>query len=100
MGASFRNTDEVLALAGCDYLTIGPHLLDQLDESNDPVERQLSAEAAQQSDMEKIHYDEKTFRYALGEDPCATAKLAEGIVRFAGDTEKLEALISEMLSTN
>eukprot|EP01129_Flabellula_baltica_P000027 TRINITY_DN10028_c0_g1_i1.p1 TRINITY_DN10028_c0_g1~~TRINITY_DN10028_c0_g1_i1.p1 ORF type:complete len:321 (-),score=97.06 TRINITY_DN10028_c0_g1_i1:12-974(-) len=97
MGASFRSLDEILALAGCDYLTISPSFLNDLDSSTEPIEKKLDAEAAKDMDIEKVSYDEKSFRYALGEDACGTAKLAEGIRGFAADTVKLEKLIEDLL---
>jgi len=97
MGASFRSKEEVLALAGCDYLTIAPNYLNALKDSTDPVPRKLTEEAAKASNAEKIHLDEKAFRWLHGTDPCGTAKLAEGIVKFADDTVKLEALLKKKL---
>lgn len=97
MGASFRSRQQILALAGCDFLTISPALLTELSENSDPVPRRLDKEEAQKSDLEKVSYDEKSFRWEIGKDPCATAKLAEGIVKFAEDTEKLEKLIRSKL---
>eukprot|EP01122_Echinamoeba_exundans_P017178 TRINITY_DN896_c0_g1_i1.p1 TRINITY_DN896_c0_g1~~TRINITY_DN896_c0_g1_i1.p1 ORF type:complete len:313 (-),score=118.50 TRINITY_DN896_c0_g1_i1:76-1014(-) len=98
MGASFRSKGEVLALAGCDYLTISPKLLQELAASNDAVDVKLTAEAAQKLDLTKVSFDEKSFRWAMNEDPCATAKLAEGIRLFGKDTVKLEDLIKAKLS--
>lgn len=99
MGASFRNTGEILCLAGCDRLTIAPALLDQLIASNEPVERVLSPEiSATQAPIAKLAVDEKSFRYALNEDAMATEKLAEGIRGFAADIIKLEKIVSERLS--
>jgi len=97
MGASFRSKEEILALAGCDYLTIAPNYLNALKDSNEPVTPKLNVEAAKASDLEKIHLDEKGFRWLHGTDPCGTAKLAEGIVKFAEDTVKLEALLKKKL---
>jgi len=99
MGASFRNKEEVLELAGCDYLTIAPKLLQELAKSHDPVVRKLDSAKSKVLDLKKVHFDEKGFRWAVGADPCATAKLAEGIVKFAEDTEKLEKLIRSKLSS-
>jgi transaldolase len=93
MGASFRNTGQILALAGCDLLTIAPELLAQLAASEGPVARALDAQAARQLDVRPVQYDEVGFRYALNEDAMATEKLAEGIRAFAADTVKLEQLI-------
>jgi transaldolase len=97
MGASFRNKDEILELAGCDYLTIAPKLLQELAQSTDPVARKLDASKAKDLKLEKVHLDEKAFRWSHGKDPCGTAKLAEGIVKFAEDTEKLEQVIKAKL---
>lgn len=94
MGASFRNKGEILALAGCDLLTIGPSLLAELQESNEPIERRLSAEEAAAADIEQITLDEKSFRFLFNEDAMAVEKTAEGIRKFAADIIKLEALIA------
>ena len=91
MGASFRNIDEILALAGCDYLTIAPPLLAQLSEHDGEVPRMLDAERARALPLDKIALDEKAFRWELNEDAMATEKLAEGIRLFTADTLKLEA---------
>merc|ERR1711971_1063944 len=77
MGASFRNKGEILALAGCDLLTIAPKLLAELEASNEVVEPCLSVESASQADLEKINLDEATFRWMLNEDQMATQKLSE-----------------------
>ena len=98
MGASFRNTGEIKALAGCDLLTIGPKFLEELKEDNSTVIQVLSkdyAEANCQDD--KISLDEATFRWMLNEDAMASEKLAEGIRGFAKDINKLEAYIKEQL---
>jgi len=100
MGASFRSKEEVLALAGCDYLTIAPNFLKALHDSKDSFPKKLDAEIAKKSDLEKIHLDEKAFRWLHGTDPCGTAKLAEGIVKFAEDTEKLEALLKKKIEAS
>lgn len=97
MGASFRNKGEVLALAGCDLLTISPNLLAELAASEDAVEPLLSPEAAKASDIERIPADEKSFRFLFNEDAMATEKTAEGIRRFSADIRKLEALLTSML---
>lgn len=93
MGASFRNTGQILALAGCDLLTISPELLAQLAGSEAPVARAMDTAAAQQLDLPAVQYTEAGFRYALNEDAMATEKLAEGIRAFVVDTAKLEQLI-------
>jgi transaldolase len=93
MGASFRNTGEILELAGCDLLTISPELLGQLAAMQTPVTRKLDADAASGAAIAPAAYDEPKFRYALNHDAMATEKLAEGIRAFAADTEKLEGII-------
>jgi transaldolase len=94
MGASFRNTGEILELAGCDLLTISPNLLQELAESDATVERKLDASAAAAANIERATFDEKSFRFAQNEDAMATEKTAEGIRNFAADIVKLEKLIT------
>jgi len=94
MGASFRNKGEILELAGCDLLTIAPPLLQELQNSTEPVERKLDPTAAKSADIKKVSFDEKSFRFALNEDAMATEKTAEGIRTFAADIRKLEAIIA------
>ncbi|MDE3055853.1 MAG: transaldolase [Verrucomicrobiota bacterium] len=93
MGASFRNKEEILELAGCDLLTIAPKLLEELRTSETPVLRKLDAQTARKGIMEKQSLDEKTFRYLLNEDAMATEKLAEGIRLFSRDIVKLEKIL-------
>ncbi len=93
MGASFRNTGQIVALAGCDLLTISPELLAQLAASDAPVARVLDADAARAMELPRATYDEAAFRYALNEDAMATEKLAEGIRAFAADAVKLDKLM-------
>jgi transaldolase len=93
MGASFRNTGQILALAGCDLLTISPELLAQLAQAEGPIERALDPAQARAMDLAPVNYDEAGFRYALNEDAMATEKLAEGIRAFAADAVKLEQLM-------
>lgn len=95
MGASFRNIGQILALAGCDLLTISPELLAQLQAGNAPVARALDAERAKSMSLQPVHFDEPAFRYALNDDAMASDKLAEGIRLFAADALKLEKLIEE-----
>lgn len=95
MGASFRNTGQILALAGCDLLTISPELMAQLQAADVPVPRALDAAAARALSLPAVHHDEPGFRYALNEDAMATEKLAEGIRAFAADAAKLDALIGQ-----
>ena len=98
MGASFRNVGQILALAGCDLLTISPELLAQLQASDAPVKRSLDATAAKAMAQAKAQFDEAQFRYALNDDAMATDKLAEGIRLFAADAAKLEKLIEGLKS--
>ena len=95
MGASFRNVDEILELAGCDRLTISPALLGELRDGTGTVERKLDATtAADRCDLEKKVFTEAQFRWELASDACATEKLAEGIRNFAADLVKLEEYIT------
>src|SRR5690606_33693678 len=94
MGASFRNTGQILALAGCDLLTISPELLEQLSQSQQAVERRLDAQAARHLHLERVRFDEKHFRFELNEDAMATEKLAEGIRQFVADALKLERMVA------
>jgi transaldolase len=95
MGASFRSKEQVLALAGCDYLTVSPNLLEELASSNIEVPRIL--DPAKPHPIEKISHDEKTFRWLMNEDEMATVKLSEGIRRFAADLVKLESEIKKKI---
>ncbi|TAG84228.1 MAG: transaldolase [Betaproteobacteria bacterium] len=94
MGASFRNVRQILALAGCDLLTISPELLNQLQSMNEPVERKLLPVKVTQDTLIKLRTDEAAFRYSLNDDAMATEKLAEGIRLFAADSRKLDALVA------
>ncbi len=93
MGASFRNSGQIVALAGCDLLTISPELLAALQGSETPLARALDADAARRLNLPAVHHDERSFRWALNEDAMATEKLAEGIRAFAADAIKLDRLI-------
>jgi transaldolase len=95
MGASFRNKGEILALAGCDKLTIGPKFLEELKNSHEPFERKLSPEGIVPDPSKARVMDEKTFRWELNEDAMATEKLAEGIRAFHADAMKLEKIVKE-----
>ena len=97
MGASFRNTGQILELAGCDCLTISPELMEELSKSTDPVERKLSPENAKAANVEKLELDEKRFRWLLNENAMATEKLSEGIRKFAADVVKLEKFVASKL---
>ncbi|MHA4867364.1 transaldolase [Duganella sp. PWIR1] len=96
MGASFRNTSQIIELAGCDLLTISPDLLQKLADTNAPLERKLSADSGRSASIGKISVDEATFRFMLNEDAMATEKTAEGIRAFVADTGKLKQIISGM----
>lgn len=93
MGASFRNTGQILALAGCDLLTISPDLLAALQAGDAPVARALDPEQAKSAPVHAVTYNEASFRFALNEDAMATEKLAEGIRAFAADAARLDQMI-------
>jgi len=96
MGASFRNTDEIMELAGCDLLTIAPVLMEELQGSEGELPRKLSPEMASGADIERIELNEARFRWLMNEDAMATEKLAEGIRGFTADTLKLEQLVADI----
>ncbi|WP_276199503.1 transaldolase [Chelatococcus sp. XZ-Ab1] len=96
MGASFRNTGEIEALAGCDRLTIGPALMDQLAADEGPLPRRLDPAKASEAPA-KMSVDEKTFRFLLNEDAMATEKLSEGIRLFVKDLRALRGLVAKRL---
>jgi transaldolase len=95
MGASFRNSGEILELAGCDLLTISPGLMAELEGAEGDVPRKLSADRAAALGEDRVSFGEGEFRWALNEDAMATEKLAEGIRNFTRDTEKLESLVAD-----
>lgn len=95
MGASFRNTGEILALAGCDRLTIGPALLEQLEQSEAPISRRLEPGTERQPRPQPL--TEAQYRWQHNEDAMAVEKLSEGIRKFAEDQQKLEALLLKKL---
>ncbi len=97
MGASFRNISEIQELAGCDYLTIAPKLLQELQDNQTPLEKKLDEEKAQSMNIDRIPMDEKIFRWMLNEDAMATEKLAEGIRNFTKDLIKLEDVLRKKL---
>lgn len=94
MGASFRNADQILQLAGCDLLTISPKLMEELMLADGDVPHMLDADKARDMEIEAVGYDEKRFRWAMNENPMATEKLAEGIRKFAADADKLQAMVT------
>jgi len=96
MGASFRNKEEILELAGCDFLTIAPKLLEELMGSEETFERKLDPKIVDIS-PEKLELDEKTYRFLLNEDAMAVEKLSEGIRKFSADIRKLEDLLKAKL---
>jgi transaldolase len=97
MGASFRNTSQILELAGCDLLTISPELMEKLAASHEPIERKLDPAKAKEADVKRLELDEKTFRYLVNDDAMATEKTAEGIRKFAADIVKLEKFVAGKL---
>jgi transaldolase len=90
MGASFRNANQIVRLAGSDLLTISPEHLDQLEQAEGVLDRQLDPEKAKTSAGDRLHLDEKTFRWMHNEDAMATEKLAEGIRKFNADAHHLQ----------
>ncbi len=96
MGASFRNSGQIIELAGCDLLTISPGLLQELLDGDSAVEAKLDAAAAAEMDLEKIHLEEADFRFLHNEDAMAVEKLGHGIRSFTADTLKLESLIESL----
>jgi transaldolase len=99
MGASFRNVGEITELAGCDYLTISPNLLEDLFNSTDKVPKKLDAEAASSLDIQKRSYvdDEALFRFYFNEEQMAVEKLREGISKFAADAVTLKGILKEKI---
>jgi len=95
MGASFRNKEQIIELAGCDFLTVSPTLLGELEKSNIEVVRKLDPEKT--TPVPKMELDEKKFRWLLNEDDMANDKLAEGIRRFAADLTKLESEVRKLI---
>jgi len=95
MGASFRNTGEIIELAGCDLLTIAPSLLGELEGMSGDLARRL--DPGRVNAVPRIASDEKNFRWLLNEDAMATEKLSEGIRKFAADLLKLEASVQKLL---
>jgi len=100
MGASFRNKEEILELAGCDYLTIAPALMHELQDESGTVIRKLDVNSAKKSQHEQIILDESNFRWNLNDDAMATEKLAEGIRNFNADALKLLHFIENSFEGN
>lgn len=97
MGASFRNTGEILALAGCDRLTISPDLMDELTKTTTTVEQKLSVNISNENILSETPLTEAQWRWKMNDDAMATEKLSEGIRNFAIDQVKLEKLLAQML---
>ena len=97
MGASFRKIEQILALAGCDLLTIAPDLLQKLDSLSGSVERVLSPDEAKSLPMDKTPLNEADFYFRHNEDAMAVEKLSDGIRRFDADARKLEARVAELM---
>jgi len=99
MGASFRNIGEITELAGCDYLTISPNLLEELMASSDPVPKKLDASGAKSLDIEKLSYvdNEPDFRFYFNEDTMGVEKLREGISKFAADAVTLKDILRKKI---
>mmetsp|Transcript_25607 Transcript_25607/g.61730 ORF Transcript_25607/g.61730 Transcript_25607/m.61730 type:complete len:99 (-) Transcript_25607:341-637(-) len=98
MGASFRSVEEVLALAGCDRLTISPALLKKMEEMSDAVPLKLDAAAAKTKDIPAVEMSESIFRWQMNQDAMATEKLADGIRKFAADLDKLEEIVRSKMT--
>lgn len=99
MGASFRNSGEILELAGCDLLTIAPKFMEELSRNDAPITRKLSPTTTKTNDLSKVDINEDRFRWEINEDAMATEKLAEGIRRFSADLRKLERFIQQGCKT-
>ncbi|HZU09226.1 MAG TPA: transaldolase [Pseudacidobacterium sp.] len=97
MGASFRNTGEIIELAGCDLLTISPQLLHELEATQGELPRKLDPEKAKTMDIQKITVDKATFDKMHAEDKMASDKLSEGIEGFSKALENLEQLLAKRL---
>ena len=99
MGASFRKTAQILALAGCDLLTIAPDLLEKLAAAQGEVQKKLSPAEAAGDRIEKIQLDEKAYRWMHNEDQMAVEKLSDGIRRFDADARKLEQFAASLVKS-
>jgi transaldolase len=100
MGASFPNVNQIVRLAGADLLTISPDLLDQLEQTEGLLERQLDQETAKASTGDRLHLDEKAFRWMHNEDAMALEKLAEGIRKFNDDARHLQEYALSQVAAN
>lgn len=99
MGASFRNVGEITELAGIDYLTISPNLLEDLNNSTDKVPQKLHADGAKSLDIPRRTYinSEADFRFDFNEEQMAVEKLREGISKFAADAVTLKGILREKI---
>lgn len=99
MGASFRNVDEIKAVAGVDYVTLSLKLLDELSKSEDEIPKQLDAKMADEEGEEEVSYidDEAKFRYDFNKDEAAVNKVSDGIRKFADDAIALQELLEEKM---
>ena len=98
MGASFRNVGEIEELAGVDFLTISPALLEQLDGSQKTLERKLSPEQAKVCEIERVHMTRELFEQMMAKDPMATELLSDGIKKFDQDSQKLLSWLKEKMA--
>ncbi|AEB41980.1 transaldolase [Chlamydia pecorum] len=97
MAASFRTKEQILALAGCDLLTISPKLIEELRRGQEKIEKKLDPAEVKSLDIQSVELTESAFRFLMNEDAMATEKLAEGIRIFSGDTQILEAAVTEFI---
>ena len=97
MGASFRKTEQVMLLAGCDFLTISPDILADFENAEGELPRRLSVETAKASDATPFHLDEKSYRFMHNQDAMAVDKLSDGIRHFYADARKLEKWAADFL---
>ncbi|HEY3456386.1 MAG TPA: transaldolase [Bryobacteraceae bacterium] len=98
MGASFRKVEQITRLAGCDLLTISPELMEEMQKTQGEIEAALTPEKPKASKDEKLHLDEKTFRWMHNEDAMANDKLSEGIRKFNADARKLEKFAQTLVT--
>ena len=95
MGASFRNVGQIIALSGCDLLTISPELLQNLRDADGPLKQALNAAESAGMDIPALNVDQAQFRFELNEDAMGSEKLAEGIRAFVADAKKLDTIIEQ-----
>ncbi len=95
MGASFRNVGQIIALSGCDLLTISPELLQNLSDADGPLKQALNAAESAGMNIPALNVDQAQFRFELNEDAMGSEKLAEGIRAFVADAKKLDTIIEQ-----